>query len=345
MMKKSNIYAVEHVNQRNTKPKVLELLEMSGFYEMLKKRDKNALILLKCNFTPTSQKNYKYGTDPKVVNVLFEEIVDRGYKNVYIAESETHFSDAFPDMTIENTARVLGFKGNVVNLSKDKKTKFEYANGTIELSNTMIKAAKQGFLINCPFAKNHEVFVMTACLKNIYGSIPAKNKFTLFHQQKSGLDVPMATHFANLATKPHYNLVDFIKGIDGDERALFYKPLEHGKRGTGIDPILNKKYYPSGMLIAGNDGLAVDKFISVKMGYKQNESPIVKYHADEMGDFDINDTRIIGSSLDPLPKWKKVSWLWLIHGMIEHQLPVSEDTIAWGIRNYYFDKELSRKKG
>jgi uncharacterized protein (DUF362 family) len=343
-MKKSNIYAVEHVNQRNKKQKILELLKMSGFYEMLARRDKNALILLKCNFTPTSQKEYKYYTDPKIVNVILSEIVDRGYKNVHIAESETHFSDAFPDMTPENTARVLGFKGNVINLTKDKRTKFDYKDGSIELSNTMIKAAKQGFLINCPFAKNHEVFVMTACLKNIYGSIPAKNKFTLFHQRKSKLDVPMATHLANLITKPHYNFVDFIQGVDGDERALFYTAIKPEKRGTGINPFLNEGYYPSGMLIAGNDGLAIDKFISVKMGYKQNESPIVKYHAEETGDFDINDTNIIGSSLDPLPKWKKVSWLWLIHGMIEHQLPVNEDTIARGIRNYYFDKELSRKK-
>ena len=116
-MKKNSMFVIEQVNQRNKKQKVLELLKISGFYELLQKRDKNALILLKCNFTPTSQRNYKYYTDPKIVNVMLSEIVGRGYKNVHVAESETHFSDAFPDMTPENTARVLGFKGNVINLS------------------------------------------------------------------------------------------------------------------------------------------------------------------------------------------------------------------------------------
>jgi len=343
IQKTSPIYAIEGVNQQNKEQKVLELLETSGFYELLKKRDKNALIILKCNFTPTSQKEYKYYTDPEIVNVLFSEILDRGYKNVNIAESETHFGDAFPEMTIENTAKVLGFKGNVVNLTKDDTTVFNHESGSVALSNMMIDAAKHGFLINCPFAKNHEVFVMTNCLKNIYGSIPAKNKFTLFHQKKSRLDVPMVTYKANMITKPHYNFVDFIQGIDGDERALFYKALPPEKRGTGINPFLNEGYYPAGMMLAGLDNLSLDKFISVKMGYLQNESPIVKYYAEQIGDFDVHDVHIIGSDFKPLPGWKKVSWLWLIHGIIEHQLPVNEETIAKGIRNYYFDKELKNE--
>lgn len=268
----------------------------------------------------------------------------RGYKNVYLAESETHFSDAFPNSSPENTAKVLGYVGRVINLTKDKTREYTFPDGKIEISKMMIKAARSGLLINFPKAKNHEVFLMTCCLKNMYGSIPAKNKFTLFHQQKSGFDVPQATHYVNTITKPHFNIVDFIEGVDGDERALYYKPLERGKRGVGIDPVLNKKYFPSRMILAGTNGLAIDKLMSVKMGYDQNECPITKRHADLSGDFNINNVQIVGTSLDALPGWKKVSWAWLIHGMIEHQLPVNEETIARGIRMYYFDKKLVGKE-
>lgn len=344
-MMSRTIHAIEGVTQKTKKASLLALLETSGFYKILERKDAEAPVVIKGNFTPTSQKKYHYYTDPDLINALVSEITRAGYKNVAVAESETHFSDAYPKSSPENTAKVIGIKGKVINLSHEPTTRFQRDGGKIRLSNVMIEAAASGLLVDCCKAKNHEVFVMTACLKNMYGSIPAKNKFTLFHQKKSGLNVPQATHAVNTITPPHFHVVDFIEGVDGDERALFFKPLEAGKRGVGIDPALDKAYYPSRMILCGQDGLALDKFITLKMGHEdQDESPITKYHAEQVGNFDVRRTRVVGSTFDPLPGWKKVSWHWLIHGMIEHQLPVNEATIAAGIRRYHFDPDLANEK-
>jgi uncharacterized protein (DUF362 family) len=181
------------------------------------------------------------------------------------------------------------------------------------------------FIINFPRAKNHDLFFMTGCLKNMYGSIPDLNKWRLFHKKESGLSVPEVTYLVNTKTPPGFNIVDFIEGIHGDEVSLFRHPVS------------KVHYYPSHMLVAGINGLAIDKYLSLKMGYEQNQSPIVAYAALQQDDFDVRTVQLVGGSFVPFSKWKQISKGLNLKAKIQDKLPVSDDLIAAGLKVYHFE--------
>jgi hypothetical protein len=163
----------------------------------------------------------------------------------------------------------------------------------------------------------------------MYGSIPDRNKYRLFHKRASGLYIDEVTYFVNVTTPPDYSIVDFVQSIDGQEESLYRLPVK------------GFKYYPAGRLVAGTDSLEIDKYISLKMGYEQNESPIVRYFASRAGDFDIHGRKIIGDDLEPINEegrtWRRISWLKKTIAKTQDKLPVNDKVVSAGMRGYYYD--------
>jgi uncharacterized protein (DUF362 family) len=315
-----SIYVETGVTRDNKRTKLRVLLNRARLFPLLWSRSMS--IVIKVNLAPASQVAYRYYTDPALVNALCYMLRSRGFNNLQIVEAETNFAMAYPELTPDRIAPRLGYENPVTDLTTTATKTVFFKNHPVKLSRIMLDA---DFIINFPKAKNHDLMLMTCCLKNMYGSIPDPNKWRLFHKKESGLSIAEVTHLVNAKTPPNFNLVDFVEGIDGDEVSLFKQPI------TAF------KYYPSHMLVAGIDPFYIDKYIALKMGYEQNESPIVAYEAEQRGDLDVRDIDLIGGNFRPLSKWRKISWGLNAKAKLQDKLPISDATVSAGLKMYHFD--------
>lgn len=299
------------------------LLRRSGFYNIdgVVKRDDP--IIVKVNLSPVSQRTYLYGTDPVIADAVVDILYEMGFTNVSLVESEGSYALVQHCMTPDIQGKMFGYRHPVVNLTKTETTPFIFGYGsTVLLSRVMIDAK---FIINIPKAKNHDLMLMTCCLKNMYGSIPTPNKWHQFHRRQSGLGVAEVTYYVNRTTPVSFNIVDFINGIDGDEISL------------SRERIIDFSYFPSNRLVAGTDPLAIDKYISLKMGYAQNDSPVVEFAASMAGDYDITRSMIDGDDFSPIDGWKQISRFLHWRAKTQDKLPVSVDAMKWGLKQYQYD--------
>ena len=320
---------VQKVNDTTKKEELLQLLDTSNFLSILnqkcnaKKKQKDACkIVIKSNIAPASQKNYHYYTDPELVDTIVDHLSKKGYKNIKIVESETNAVDADPNLTPDKIAEKLDYKHAVFDLSKDTRQKVSCKDHSLELADTMLQA---DFIINMPKAKNHDLMKMTGALKNMYGSIPNKNKYRLFHKKTSGLNIEEATACVNQITRPDFVIVDWIDSVDGNELSYYRKPIEQ----TDFVHVTPKR------IIASENPLAIDKYLVKKMGYNENDIPIM-IEEKKFGNISLNPEDVIGDDLQQL-NWKKLSALTNIKAKLQDKLPITDDIIAWGIKGYYFD--------
>ena len=324
-MSMQKIVVEKNVSDTNKIKKLRTILEKSGLLEKMERLKINArdLVIIKPNIAPASQKNYHYYTDPSLVNEMMMILLEKGYRNTRIVESATNFASAYDCLTPDIQASNIGYKYPVTNLSTTTTRTLTWNGMSIDLSTVMLDAR---FIINFPKAKNHDLMLMTCCLKNMYGSIPNPNTYRLFHKKTSGYGIPEAAFLASYFTPPSFNIVDFIEGVDGNEVSLY--------RGE----VKNLKYYPSGRIIAGENSVAIDKLVSLKMGYTQDASPVVEYSAIASGNFDVTrSTNLIGDDFSMMPGWRRISSLFRAKAEFQDKLPVTDKIIAQGLRMYRFD--------
>jgi uncharacterized protein (DUF362 family) len=319
------IFVAKNVTNDNKIDALEGILADSGFFGLLNSRlaGSNQQIVIKANIAPASQTNYHYYTDPALVNHLVGLLFQRGYENVKIVESETNFAKAIDCLTPDKQAEKIGYEYPVVNLTRTRTVKRVLHKMSIRLSETMLNAA---FIINFAKAKNHDLMLLTGALKNMYGSIPNYNKYRLFHKRQSGYGVPEATFLVNHFTPPGFNIIDFIESVDGNEVSLFR------------NEVTNFKYFPSHRIVVGTNALAIDKYLSLKMGYGQEESPIINYYVKQtLNLFDVRSCELVGDTFRALPSWRKISRSHNIKARLQDMLPISDELISTGIRMYHFD--------
>jgi len=329
LKKKENTVTVQKTTKKEKLKNLNKLLNNSGFNTHIlslcnKESREKCSIVIKPNISPASQKNYPYYTDPEIVEFIVKRLEKMGFNNVKVVESDTNAVKAFKELTPRKIAKELGYKNEVFNLSKDKKRAILYKGKKIYLAETMLNA---DIIINVPKAKNHDLTIMTGALKNMYGTIPDYNKYRLFHKEESGLNIEEATIAVNHATPSDFTIVDFIDSVDGNEKSYYRKNIKE----------TNFKPFPSRMLIAGKNSVAIDKFLVAKMGYKEKDIPILQEEIEEFGDFKLKNSDVKGSNLIPLKNWKKLSKLTNIKAKFQDNLPISDKIIASGIRMYTFD--------
>jgi uncharacterized protein (DUF362 family)/Pyruvate/2-oxoacid:ferredoxin oxidoreductase delta subunit len=109
-------------------------------------------------------------------------------------------------------------------------------------------------IINLPKLKSHSLTLLTCAVKNMYGSVPGLNK-SMYHRE-----APLPMDFSRLLldiyclAKPRLNIVDAVIGMDGNGP-------------SSGDP------KPIGMIMAGEDGVAIDCLAAHLMGAKPMKVP------------------------------------------------------------------------
>ncbi|OLS22228.1 MAG: hypothetical protein HeimC3_32320 [Candidatus Heimdallarchaeota archaeon LC_3] len=197
------------------------VLEESNFFEILDKRlaetkksQDQFLIAIKPNIMMGySKRDPSTITDPSLVEHLVDKIIEKGYTNIAIVESQNVFSNWFKNRDVTKVADYFGYSSKnyrIVDLTKEK-AKYDYKN---RLGKHWVGPTWRDADFRISFAKNKTHFscYFTLTIKNLYGCTPLQNKFKEYHKIRE-FDWPtieMLKHFPC-----HYGLIDAFISADG----------------------------------------------------------------------------------------------------------------------------------
>jgi hypothetical protein len=137
---------------------------------------------------------------------------------------------------------------------------------------------------------------MTGAIKNMFGTIPVRDKLQQFHWKESGIGMEEAAVAVHEITPPDFTIVDMIRSVDGSDEHVSTKKLTEF-----VEPHL---------LLAGKDPLAIDKVLATKMGYDEDEPPVTREMLKVRENFDIKENDISGGGLSRIRveghEWRKV---------------------------------------
>lgn len=127
-----------------------------------------------------------------------------------------------------------------------------------------------------PKIKTHSLTILTCAIKNLYGTVPGFIK-TEYHKQ-----APQPSKFSEKVVDiyalnpPCLNIVDGVVGMEG------YGPSAGDPRKLGI-------------ILAGNDGVALDSYISHLLGRDPLKIPTNRIaHQQGLGEADIGKIEVLG---------------------------------------------------
>lgn len=281
---------IKHLDNKNEiKHSIFYLLDHMKNINMMNIKDRSK-IMIKPNIC--SIQGYETGAtvDPLLVKYLVEWLL-QNYNVEIITIGEADATSLNADLAFKALGWVEIFNNfknvKLLNLSKDELIKVKlnglYFND-IYMSKTYLES---DFLISIAKLKSHAMCGITCILKNQFGSNPIKNK-SRYHKH-----LKKVIHDLNKIKIPNLCLVDGIIGMEGASATV------------GIPK-------PSGIIIIGNDPVAVDHACARVMDINPHKiSYLTLAHKYHLGSFiyttfgeEISDVKKIFIVSEPY--WKKI---------------------------------------
>jgi uncharacterized protein (DUF362 family) len=214
-------------------------------------------------------------TNPNLVKAIVEVVQERGPKRVIIAEAIAVSLDVKKGFKFLGYDKIASQTGaELVDLYDEEFLKVEVKDGlhqSLEISRPVLEA---DFLINVPVLKTHVAVGMTACMKNLMGTISTvqKKRFHYFGLAESVVDLITIV-------KPRLNIVDAT--IAGE-----------GNGPIGNDPVgLN-------LILAGTDARAVDLVCADLMGFEPSEVKVLAEAENRWGQLSSASIQVRGEALE-----------------------------------------------
>ncbi|MCS7286453.1 MAG: DUF362 domain-containing protein [Anaerolineae bacterium] len=291
--------------QSNVEEAVREAVRLAGGLEgIIKPGD---LVVVKPNLVMDAPAGSGMVTDPVVTRVMVRIAFEAGAREVIIAEGTAQYSQGDPNrdrFCTQAAFRVAGYdldsdmkddvtgvplvdlndSGGTDAADPSKVTRVVIPAGLIRkeywLPNLILRA---DVLISVPVLKNHFLAGVTLGMKNMIGALPND----LYHapgcifgkHSLSHIPVELDRHIVdiNLARKPDFVVVDGQRGmIDGPIGSKIIEP-------------------PMGLIIAGQDVVAVDTIGALVMGYDPSSIPYIQMAAQSgLGIADTARIRVVG---------------------------------------------------
>ncbi|MFQ3675632.1 MAG: DUF362 domain-containing protein [Endomicrobiia bacterium] len=268
--------------------KSIELL--GGMEKFVKKGDK---VLIKPNLLSPKKPDKSVTTHPEIVRAIIKLVKSVG-GNPYVGDSpggsvvgshetsrllatiDKYWSETgMTEVCNEEGAKLVSFETGGVEIFKIKNRKY-----TPEVYISK-KVTSFDVIISVPKLKTHGMVLFTGAIKNLFGCVPGLRKST-YHKQAIHPD-----NFSQLLVdicsivKPRLSIFDGIYGMDGN--------------GPAAGRI--KKF---GVIVAGEDAVAVDSVASKIIGFKNpNEIPTTRIASKQkLGESDLTKIEILGEKLD-----------------------------------------------
>lgn len=242
-----------------------EAVTEAGLYESiedsLKKSGKSReefLIAVKPNFMVlTAAADLSCYTDTEMVVHLLRSFYERGFRNLYVVETENVLSQWYENRSVSFVAKCAGYKEEFYTVENLTRNAVPYHfNGA--LKNHFVGRVWKDADFRMSFAKNktHPSGTYTLTLKNIFGVMVKQNKYLDYHKHMEWdwCVVDMLESFPL-----HFGVVDAVVSADGP----------FGFRGSKIPKMTNT-------VIAGRDCIAVDWVGAKKMGMDPMRGRLMK---------------------------------------------------------------------
>ncbi len=198
-----------------------QVLDHTGFFDVLERRweksgksKEDYLVAVKPNImTAHSRTDPSTITDPELVERLIDEMVERGFTNVVVVESQNIYSNWFQNRDVVTVATYFGYSPKNYRLIDLTEEMVPYDYGG-RLGQHWVGPSWRDADFRISFAKNktHMFNIYTLTLKNLFGCLPIQNKYKEYHVDRE-FDWPtieMLKHFAC-----HFGLIDGIWSADG----------------------------------------------------------------------------------------------------------------------------------
>jgi len=197
------------------------VLAQTEFFDILEKRFLESekareafSVVVKPNFMFMHAKADRSGyTDPELVEALIDKIVDRGFTNVSLVESQSTYGNYYHNREVANIAKYIGYRKKnyrIVDLTEEK-VHYDYGG---RLGQHFVGPTWRDADFRISFAKNktHVFSHYTLTLKNIYGTLPLQNKVKEYHclREYDWPTIETMKHFP-----VHFGLIDAFVSADG----------------------------------------------------------------------------------------------------------------------------------
>ncbi|MEM2305601.1 MAG: DUF362 domain-containing protein [Candidatus Methanomethylicia archaeon] len=258
--------------------KALDLINANMFFSSDDK------VLIKPNYIVANKPEYGEVTDPKVVEAVSTYLLNHGVHNITIGEgglgSDTA-DRAFKLLGLVDFAAKYGFK--LVNLNLDDYVEVNLPNALRLKSIRIAKTALScNAIVSIPKLKVHRLATVTLSVKNLMGTLHDKG---VMH---SHIHEKLIDLFRVL--KPRLAVVDGIIAGEGGE--------------IGSIPV------KIGVIIAGNDLIAVDAVSAAIMGFNPMSIEYIrKAHEMGLGIGDLNSIEIVGGSISEVKRRFRIGGL------------------------------------
>jgi uncharacterized protein (DUF362 family) len=270
---------VSIVRAENVPEAVREAVELAGGFE-IKEGD---TVVIKPNAKNQAPPGYGIVTDVAVIEPLVEISIEKGAKRVTIADGAAyptgsyHTFSAFETMGVTKLAKKWDL--DLVDLNSYDSVDLDVPEGFV-LDNVRVGRAvtEVDFLINVPVLKTHRGTLLSNCVKNIGVGVACREEKKRLH--RLGIDEGLLDVFS--VVKPHFNVVDALVCIEGD--------------GPNFPP---GKPRPLGLVLAGEDGVAVDAVCARLIGLDPLEVKHLRLAHDRgIGIADLGQIEVVGERLE-----------------------------------------------
>lgn len=307
------------------------VLEDSGFFEVLERRFKETgkaredfSVVIKPNFMfMHAKKDISTYTDPELVEALIDKIVEMGFPNIALVESQSTYGNYYRNREVLKVATHIGYSTNknyrIVDLTEEM-VPYDYGG---RLGKHFVGPTWRDADFRISFAKNktHIFCHYTLTLKNIYGTLPMQNKLREYHTKRE-YDWPTIESLKHFPV--HFGLIDAISSADG-------------QFGVITDPEPNV----TNTIIGGENLIAVDCVGAKKMSLDPDDPNVGRFLPLAVEAFGKPEVNWVGdtSVYDP---WENVNEAFI------HSLDIIEE--AYAFSDWWFsgltamDKEFPFKR-
>jgi uncharacterized protein (DUF362 family)/predicted phosphodiesterase len=301
-----------------------QVLNESKFFDVLEKYRLNSSkekadfkIVIKPNFMMTyNKKDCTTYTDPELVEHLIDRLIESEYTNLTIVESQNTYGTYFKNRDVRSVARYVGYrvaqkgsasggKYRIVDLTEEAEP-YDYQGS---FGKHMAAPTWKDADFRISFAKNktHSFCYFTLTIKNIYGTLPAQNKYREYHKKRE-FDWPTIESLKHFPV--HFGIIDAWFSADGQMGVIADVTPEHTKT-----------------IIGGEKLVAVDH-ISAKL--MDLEDPCVsRFHQMAVEAFGNPENKIkVISNIDQYDDWQNVS------SLLPELLDVAEEA-PWAFSHFF----------
>lgn len=270
---------VSIVRAENVPTAVRKAVDLAGGLE-IKKGD---TVLIKPNAKNQAPPGYGIVTDVAVLEPLVEMSIEKDAKRVTIADGAAYPSGSYHTLSAFETMGVTKMANkwdlDLVDLNSYDSVDLDVPDGLVLETVRVGRAVTEvDFLINVPVLKTHRGTLLSNCVKNIGVGVACREEKKRLH--RLGIDEGLLDVYS--VVKPHFNVVDALVCIEGD--------------GPNFPP---GKPRPLGLVLAGEDGVAVDAVCARLIGLDPLEVKHLRLAHDRgIGIADLGQIEVVGERLE-----------------------------------------------